>query len=137
MIKWISGGVALLALIALGAVDFSEEAELRYAQDAPVDIEVDSDGHEPGEKPVTEAELQLYIEVYKAMQSDHSLKVDDIVAARGMTVSDFRQVERRIQSKSTLVERVRTALLEHAKQQPVLALQPPAHTTPEITPASR
>lgn len=134
MMKWLGISLALLGLVLLG----SFVASPRYAQEtAP---EPASEAAAPSDKPVTEADLQLYIDVYKAMQSDHSLKLEDILTSRGIALADFRQLERRIQSKSALVERVRTSLLEHARQQPVLALQqaPSPHGTPEapeVTPA--
>lgn len=85
------------------------------------------------DKDVSESELQLFIDVYKAMQADHGLKIEQVLASRGVALDDFRSVERRVQSKSLLVERARTALTDYAKQQPVLA---PQHPTAGETPAT-
>ena len=68
------------------------------------------------EQRVSEEELALYIEVYTAMQGDRTLKIADAVAARETTLSTFRSIERRVQLQGRLVQRVREALLEHAKE---------------------
>src|SRR3989304_759037 len=66
---------------------------------------------------VTEAELNLFIAVYSAMQADHDLTVEAALSreAPGMSLEQFRQLERRIQRQDRLVERVRQALLDSAK----------------------
>jgi hypothetical protein len=76
---------------------------------------------EPVDEPapdaaVSEEELQLYIDVYSAMQLDHSLTVEDAIRAHEVTLEAFRGIERRVQQKSRLVAKVRTALLEQSKQ---------------------
>lgn len=78
----------------------------------------------PEDPDVTEKELQLYIDVYKAMQSDHSLTIESALTAQGVTVDEFRAVEQRIQRQERLVQNVRQALLEHAKAH-ASAIQPP------------
>ena len=73
-------------------------------------------GDPPELDRVSEEELEVYIDVYKALQSDRSLKIADVVATRDMTVPDFRAIERRVQNQQRLVQRVREALLEQAKE---------------------
>ena len=75
---------------------------------------------------VTEVDLQRYIAVYAAMQADHSLTIEQAVAGQGMTVEDFRSLERRVQKEPQLVTRVREALLERAKAHAAAALPSPA-----------
>lgn len=65
---------------------------------------------------VSEAELKIYLDVYKAMQSDHSKRIDDVLAAQGVSLVDFRDIERRVQLRSSLIERVRRELLAHAQE---------------------
>ena len=74
---------------------------------------------EEGAPPdVSEGELAVYIDVYGAMQADHDLTIEDALArhGNGMSLTDFRDLERRIQRQERLVERVRQALLEHARK---------------------
>ena len=64
---------------------------------------------------VSEADLDLYIKVYTAMQEDHDLTIESAIQPYHMPLDDFRQLERRIQSQPRLVDRVRQALLDDAK----------------------
>ncbi len=75
------------------------------------------DWEESSAPDVTEAELSLFIAVYSAMQADHDLTVETALGreAPGMTLEQFRQLERRIQRQERLVDRVRQALLDTAK----------------------
>jgi len=102
-------GAAFGGAIAFG-VSFFDGAGYRdaviQAQETP----------EAADTRVTEEELQAYINVYTAMQADRSLKIDGAVASQHMTVPDFRSLERRVQVQHRLVERVREAMLEQAKQ---------------------
>jgi len=74
---------------------------------------------ESGEKAqparVSDAELQIYIDVYQAMQDDHDLAIEEALAPRQVGLAEFRRLELRIQKAPALVARVRKALLEHAK----------------------
>lgn len=63
---------------------------------------------------VSDEELDLYIDVYRAMQADRTLKIDDAVAERGVSLQAFRAIERRVQLQERLIKRVREALLEQA-----------------------
>ncbi len=65
---------------------------------------------------VTEEELELYIKVYRELQSDRSLKIEDVLVGLPMGIGDFRAIERRVQLQRRLVLRVREALLEQAKE---------------------
>jgi len=77
---------------------------------------------EPGTQGVAESELQLYIDVYTAMQADHDLTIDAALAARQVPLERFRTIEQRIQKEQRLVDRVRQALLEQAKNRSFAAL---------------
>ena len=64
---------------------------------------------------VTPDELQLYIDVYSAMQADHDLTIDQVLAQKNVTLAQFRSVERRVQQQDRLVHKVREALTAQAK----------------------
>jgi len=82
---------------------------------------------------VSDADLEMYIAVYTAMQDDHDLTIDNAITKHTISLDDFRQIERRIQNESRLVEKVRDALLEHAKKRALFAKAPDATPTPERT----
>lgn len=62
------------------------------------------------EEEVPPGQVDKYIGVYEAMQKDHSLTVDQAASKEGLTVAQFRDLERRIERDDTLRERVRKAL---------------------------
>lgn len=68
----------------------------------------------PGDE-VTPEELQLYIDVYTAMQANHDLTLDEVLATKNVTLAQFRNVERRVQHQDRLVHKVREALTAQAK----------------------
>jgi len=70
---------------------------------------------------VSEADVERYIAVYSAMQDDHDLNIDQALKPYDLTLDEFRSTERRIQGESRLVERVRAALLDHAKGRALFA----------------
>lgn len=72
------------------------------------------------ESRVTEEELETYIDVYRAMQADRSLKIEDALAERDISLAEFRNIERRVQMQGRLIKRVREALLEQAKENAAL-----------------
>jgi hypothetical protein len=85
---------------------------------------------------VTPEELQLYIDVYSAMQADHDLTIDQVLAQKSVTLVQFRGIERRVQQQDRLVHKVREALTAQAKaradQIAPMAARPPG--TPAATP---
>jgi hypothetical protein len=84
---------------------------------------------------VSESEIQMYLNVYKAMQSDHGLSIEDALRPQKVSLEEFRQVERHIQDQPRLVERVRQVLLEYAKTNSSFALAVET-ATPRATPTS-
>jgi len=102
-------GAAFGGAIALGMSFFDGVAY----RDATIQAQ---ETPEAADARVTEEELQAYIDVYTSMQADRTLKIDGAVAAQHMTVPDFRRIERRVQAQRRLVQRVREAMLEQAKQ---------------------
>jgi hypothetical protein len=86
--------------------------------------------------PVNETDVQMYIKVYTAMQDDHDLTIEDAIKPHAISLDDFRQIERRIQAESRLVERVRQTLLDHVKEHSVFA-QSLTTPTPAATPTAQ
>jgi hypothetical protein len=74
---------------------------------------------------VTSSELALYIDVYTAMQADHDLTLDALLAEKGVPLTQFRNIERRVQKQERLVRKVREALQAQAKAR-AEAIGPPS-----------
>ena len=101
--RTILGVVAVAALV--GAMMFAVRPEAQEVENGEA-------------TDVSEAEIATYIDVYGGMQADHDLTIEEALTrhGNGMTLVEFREVERRIQRQDRLVERVRQALLEHARK---------------------
>ncbi len=80
---------------------------------------------------VTPQELQLYTDVYTAMQANHDLTLESILAQKGVSLEQFRNIERRVQKQDRLVRKVREALQAQARSRadalgaPAQAAAPP------------
>lgn len=112
--------LVLVAALAVSFASYRPQAE-EVAQEEPA--------------PVSEQEFGTYLAVYKAMQADHGLTIDDALTPQGISLNEFRSIERRLQASPRMVERAREALLEHAKTNSAfaLALETP---TPSTTPTA-
>jgi uncharacterized membrane protein YgaE (UPF0421/DUF939 family) len=64
---------------------------------------------------VSPAELELYIDTYTAMQANHDLTLETVLAQKGVSLEQFRNIERRVQRQERLVRKVREALQTQAK----------------------
>jgi hypothetical protein len=89
------------------------------------------DDDQPGDdatsdKNVSPEQIQKYVAVYRAMQRDHSLSVEQAAAAQGLSVSAFRELEQRIESDELARDDARAALAASA-QQATSAPTPAAH----------
>ncbi len=76
------------------------------------------DAGDDEEKEVPPSQVDRYITVYKAMQRDHSVTVEQAAAKQGMTVEAFRKLEDKIERDDAVRERVRKALKEAAEGLP-------------------
>jgi GTP cyclohydrolase I len=74
---------------------------------------------------VSANELTLYIDVYTSMQADHDLTLDTVLAQKGTSLEQFRNIERRVQKQERLIRKVRDALQAQAKAR-TDAIAPPA-----------
>jgi len=68
------------------------------------------EGGEDEESQIPSEQIEKYVAVYKAMQQNHSLSVDQAAAAQGLSVDAFRDIEGRIERDDLIRERVRQAL---------------------------
>jgi len=104
-VRWITVALGIVVLSAIGSAFISvpHPAAQDFEEEQPSDV--------------SESELNLYIEVYSAMQADHGMTIDEalVSVADGMDLVSFRDLERRIQRQERLVERVRQALVDNAK----------------------
>ncbi len=65
---------------------------------------------------VPPAQVDKYVAVYKAMQRDHSLTVEEAASKQGMSMAAFRSLEDKIERDDVLRERVRKALRPEPEQ---------------------
>lgn len=104
-VRWAAIALSILTLSAIGSAFVS----VSHPEAQDFDDEELSD--------VSEADLNLYIGVYTAMQANHDLTIEEALASagNGMSLTSFRDLERRVQRQERLVERVRQALVDSAK----------------------
>jgi hypothetical protein len=88
--------------------------------------EDDGGNEENANKRVSSDQIQKYIAVYRAMQRNHSMKIDQAAAAQGLSLPAFRDIERRIESDDVARDDVRRALAEQAES-PTPAATPKAY----------
>jgi hypothetical protein len=89
----------------------------------------DQDDDDTGDKTagkVSPDEIQKYVAVYRAMQHNHSITVEQAAKTQGLTVGAFRDLERRIESDDLARDDARRALAA-----------PTDGTTPVATPKAR
>ncbi len=75
---------------------------------------VQTQADEDDDKDVPPGQVDKYVSVYRSMQKDHGLTVEQAASKQGMTVAQFRSLEEKIERDDTLRERVRTALRKAA-----------------------
>jgi hypothetical protein len=75
---------------------------------------VQTQADEDDDKDVPPGQVDKYVSVYRSMQKDHGLTVEQAASKQGMTVTQFRSLEDKIERDDTLRERVRTALRKAA-----------------------
>jgi hypothetical protein len=73
-----------------------------FSQRAP---EVSNDDDTPAP-----ADIKRYVAVYRAMQHDHGLTVEQACSQQGLTVSAFRDIERKVERNDHVRNRVREQL---------------------------
>jgi hypothetical protein len=109
MATTICAAVAIPSARAWSIPTLALTAPIRIAQ---ADPDNDTDADEDSEVPP--AQVDKYININLAMQKDHGLTVEQAASKQGMTVTQFRTLEGKIERDDTLRERVRTALRKAA-----------------------
>jgi len=92
------GGLSLRSLQLPGA------AHLR----APEQEAQEDQGSDDAEPPPDQVEK--YINVYRAMQRDHSLNIEQAASRQGLTLQAFREIESKVERDDLVREHVRQAL---------------------------
>ena len=68
----------------------------------------------PDDTDVPPQEVDKYIKVYQAMQHNRNLTVDQAAAQQGLSLTDFRNIENRIQRNDALQQHVKESLRPQA-----------------------
>ena len=93
----------------------------------------DEDESQGDETEVATSDIDKYVAVYKAMQRDRSLSVEQAASAQGMTLKAFRDLENRIERDESAREHARQALRAAANSQS----SPTASARPSASPSQR
>ncbi len=68
------------------------------------------------EETVSPEQIDKYVAVYKSMQRNHRLTVEQAAAAQGLTLRAFRDLEEHIERNDVARDEVRRALAQSAAQ---------------------
>ncbi len=79
------------------------------------DDDDDDSGDTTPDKGASPDEIEKYVAVYRAMQRNHSMTIEQATAAQGLTVTAFRDLERRIESDDLARDDARRALAAPAQ----------------------
>jgi len=119
----ISGGLSALiaaTVLVICAAVAIPKARATSASPPPLTViasgtgTVQTQADEDDDKDVPPGQVDKYVSVYRSMQKDHGLTVEQAASKQGMTVAQFRSLEDKIERDDTLRERVRTALRKAA-----------------------
>lgn len=78
------------------------------------DLLIAQDDGADEEKDVPQSQIDKYVAVYKAMQKNHGLTAEQAALQQGMTISQFRELENRIEGNDLVREQVRKLLRNNA-----------------------
>ncbi len=73
--------------------------------------EADSDENE-----VSTQDVEKYVSVYKAMQRNRNMTIDQATAAQGLTTRQFRELENRVQRDDAALQQARDELQTAARK---------------------
>ncbi|MGH7949734.1 MAG: hypothetical protein ACREQF_10950 [Candidatus Binataceae bacterium] len=97
------------AMMILTAAPVAAQCSRRVLQPYSLrSAQADSAGDE--EREVTPSQLERYVSVYRAMQKDRSLTVEQAAKNAGFSLAQFRDLESRVERNDSLRERARRAL---------------------------
>jgi hypothetical protein len=86
-----------------------------YSSSAP---KLAQDSDEDADSEVPSDQVEKYVAVYKDMQRNRSLTVETAAAREGLSVAEFRELERKIGRDDAAREHVRTELQAAAAEKP-------------------
>lgn len=103
--------LAASILIALGLFFVMCAIKVGIISHYPSFIEETQEGGGGGnDDSVSPKQIQQYVAVYRAMQRNHSLTVEQASSQQGLTVSAFRDIEQKIERNDQIHLRVREEL---------------------------
>jgi hypothetical protein len=108
---------AVLAALAPG-ISAPAAASARRATRVESPFRLAQFGSPEDQPDVAPEDVQKYVKVYKAMQADHKLTVQQAAAQQGLTVQKFRTLEDQIERNDALRMRVRKELRAAANPSP-------------------
>jgi len=82
----------------------------RLARQLVQDDDDDNADGSTADKGVSPAQIEKYVAVYRAMQRNHNLTIEQAAASQGLSVHDFRDLEGRIESDDLARDDARNAL---------------------------
>ena len=110
--------VAILSAPASSA-DTARDSSRQFHRDRQIETAIapatrlaqaESADDDSDDKEIPPNQVDKYINVQVAMQKDHNLTVEQAASKQGMTLTQFRSLEGKIERDDTLRERVRKAL---------------------------
>ncbi|HLW69202.1 MAG TPA: hypothetical protein VKS22_01130 [Candidatus Binataceae bacterium] len=110
-------GVLLMALISLSlaARPLHAASALFITGSLSISTLTQASANSEEEAEVPPEQVEKYIAVYRAMQHDRTLPIEQAASQQGMTLEAFRQLENRVQRDDGAMEHVRDALKESAE----------------------
>lgn len=107
----LSTALALALFAAAPGRAEAPRAQVRaFPAGAPGRIAQDDESPDDEDTTVPSDQVEKYIAVYVAMQRDHSLTVEQAAGKQGLSVSEFRALEDKIEESPVAHERVMDAL---------------------------
>jgi hypothetical protein len=85
-----------------------------------------SQDDEAGENSVPTDQVEKYVSVYKAMQHNRTMTIDQAAAAQGLTLEQFRDLENRVERDDAASQQARDELQDAAQQATPAADKTPA-----------
>lgn len=118
-------GLAVLTGPAMGAGSATTIAAETESLNRPGRVFMAQDEDVPSdENDVAPQDVDKYIKVYQAMQHDRNLTVEQATAQQGISVTQFRNLEDRIERNDALREHVRDALKPKTAESPAASGSP-------------
>lgn len=123
----IAAGLTLIALSLGSLVQCGDAASIRLAGTAPAlavspanpdGNSLAQAGNDGEETEVSPGDIEKYVAVYKAMQRDRAVTVDEAATRQGLTVRTFRNLESRVERDDAALQRARDELLAAAQATP-------------------